>query len=153
MEDKSKKILIGIIIIVVIAVFAIIHIMIESINKMKTLDYYKIDNEKVTAITNVVGKREVNGFSSSIKNGITSKEYRYKNVQNTRSDINLYIKELVKNEFINTTNIDLSDTSDKIKLAKKSIENNKIILVTISYNEHNYTIKIEKGKGSIQPYN
>lgn len=144
MENKVKNILIGIIVIIIIITFVTINIVIKSINKMKTLDYYIIDNEKVPAITNMVGKRDINGFSTSIRNGINTKEYRYKNIENTRGDINLYIKKLEKDEFINTTNIDLSNTTDTIKFEKESKENNKIIIVTISYNEHNYTIKIEK---------
>lgn len=157
MEKKSKKILIGVIIsiilIIAIIIFVSISFVIKYLNKTSTLDYYIVDNEKVTAITSVVGKRKVNGVSSSISNGIYTKKYSYKNIENAKGDIRAYINKLMDEEFINTTNIDLNNNSDEIKLAKKSENDNEIIILTINYNEFGYIIKIEKGKGSIQPYN
>lgn len=124
----------------------------KLINKAENIDYYTIGNDKIISITNVVGKRKINRISINKSKGITTKTYTYTNVSNVKSDISKYTEELKNNNFVNTTNIDLSKDNNTISLASSSIDPDNIIIITILYNLDRYTIIMKKGKGSIQLY-
>lgn len=155
MNKTLKKILI-IVIPIILLLFVLIGISIvlvfKSVNKAGNIDYYILGDDKIVSITNVVGKRKVNRISSSKSNGITTKKYKYINISNTKSDISKYLNELKNNNFVNTTDIDLSKNNDTINLASPSVDSNNIIIITISYDLDSYIVTLKKGKGSIQPY-
>lgn len=156
MNKTLKKILI-IVIPIILLLFVLIGVSIvlilKSVNKAGNVDYYTLGDDKIISITNVVGERKANGISTSKSNSITTKEYRYTNVSNTKSDISKYIEELKNNNFVNTTDIDLSKDNSTISLASSSVDTGNIIIITISYNLDSYIVTLKKGKGSIQPYN
>lgn len=156
MNKTLKKVLIIVIpIILIFIILAVVSciLIINSVNKAGNIDYYTLGDDKIISITNIVGERNANNISTKKSNGIITKEYRYVNVSNTKSDISKYTEELKNNNFVNTTDIDLSKDNDTISLASLSVDSDNIIIITISYDLDSYTITLKKGKGSIQPYN
>lgn len=155
--NKTLKKILTIVIPIILLFFVLIGVSIvlilKSINKAGNVDYYTLGNDKIISITNVVGERKVNGISTDKSNRITTKEYKYTNVSNVKSDISKYIEELKNNNFVNTTGIDLSKDNSTISLASSSVDTDNIIIITISYNLDSYIVTLKKGKGSIQPYN
>ena len=154
--NKNLKTLIIILVSILVLFFTIIGasitMIIKSINKVSNADYYNIGNDKITSIAKVVGKRKINKVSTHRSKGVTTKEYQYVDIKDTRSDIDKYIEQLRKDNYISTSNIDLTRRSSTIELATYSIDSTKIIIINISYDLNSYTITIKKGPGSIQPY-
>ena len=154
--NKTLKTLIIILIPVLVLLFIIIGVSIalitKSISNASNMEYYNIGNDKITSITKVVGKRKVSRISTHKSKGVATKEYQYINIKDTRSDIDTYVNELKKDNYINTTNIDLTRRSGTIELATYSVDSDNIIIIDISYNLNSYTITIKKGPGSIQSY-
>lgn len=156
MNKTLKKVLlivIPLIVLFLVLVGIIITLILKSLNNAGNAKYYTLGDDKIISITNVVGKRKVNKISSSKSNNIIAKQYKYINISNSKSDISRYVQELRNNNFVNTTDIDLSKDKDEISLATSSVDSDNIIIVTISYNLDYYIITLKKGKGSIQPYN
>lgn len=154
--NKSLKTLIIVLISVLVLSFVIvgigIFIFFKFMNNYKSIDYYEFENDKVIAITKVVGKRNISSMSVKKDKNITTKIYKYTNVKNTKSDIDNYIQELKKDNYINTMDIDLSRDNGNVELATYSVDKNKVIIIDISYNINSYTITIKKGNGSIQSF-
>lgn len=155
MNKTLKRILI-IVIPVILLLFILIGVLsiliINSVDKAGNIDYYTLGDDKIISITSIVGERKTNNISTKKSGGIITKKYTYVNVSNTKSDISKYAQELKNNNFVNTTDIDLSKDDGTISLASSSIDSDNIIIITISYDLDSYTITLKKGKGSIQPY-
>ncbi len=150
---KIKKIII--ITSIIIAIFLLIYIFLffDGIKNYKNEKFYTIGNEKIPTITAIVGQRKIDYIKSNEKKNIETKIIKYKNIKNANSDVQNYVSELIDNQnFINTTDINLNADTGNIKLAKQSSDKDKIILLTIDYKKESYTIKIQKGLGSIRNY-
>lgn len=155
--NKTLKTILIVIICTMLLLFILIGIFFLFITKTLTnvgnVDYYTIGEDKIISITNVVGKRKINSISTKKEKGITIKKYTYIDVDDVKSDIEKYVDDLKNNNYITTSNIDLSKDNNNISLATYSIDENNIIIINIAYDLESYTITIKKGKGSIQPYN
>lgn len=125
-----------------------------NIVKYKTANYYIIENEKIPSIYKIIGKRNLYYYSSYEENNSYIKEFRYKNIDNVKSDINNYINELRSNyNYLYTSNVDLTNDENSIELSTNSQDKNKIIILNIDYNKDSYIIKITKGPGKINIFN
>ena len=155
--NKTLKTVLIVVISVMLLLFILIGVFFLFLTKTLTnagnSDYYAIGDDKIISITNVVGKRKLNNISTNKEKGVTIKKYGYINIDDVKSDINKYIDELKNNNYINTTDIDLSKNNNSISLANYSVDDGYIIIVNIEYDLGNYTITLKKGKGTIQPYN
>ena len=112
-----------------------------------------MDNDKIPSIYKVNGKRNLYYYRSSNKKTNEIKTFKYKNIEDVKSDLTKYIDELKNNyNYAYTSDIDLSDYNKTIELSSSSTDSDKIIIIDITYNENSYTIKITKGKGNINFY-
>lgn len=153
---KSLKIIFailsGLAVLFILLIASILTIVAISLNNTANKDYYIMGNDEIISIKNVVGKRKINSTSTNINNGNTTKKYQYVKIDNVQSDLNEYITEIQKRNFVNTTAYDLSKESDTIKFACESLEKDKIIIMTITYTNNSYTIELQKGKGTLNLY-
>lgn len=115
-------------------------------------EFYDFGNDKIPSIYKVVGKRNLYFYKSNKNNDRTKKVYKYKNINDVKSDLSNYILELKKNYYTNTSDYDLNEDKGKIQLTGSSIDENKIIIIDIEYSKEWYSIKITKGTGTINYY-
>lgn len=113
---------------------------------------YSLKGDYVPSLRKVLDRNVwVSSYEKSNKNKIYSKKYVYKKQKNVIEDLKVYSNYLIKMEqFEVLSAYDLSNPIDtSIILGKKShVEEDKIILVDISYTSDTITVSLSKKKGS-----
>lgn len=154
--NKSRKTIIALfsilILVLIVTVVSFIFITINGIDKKGNAELYTLGYDKIPSITSVVGKRTINRISVNKNKSVITKKYQYINIKNSKSDVNHYISELKNNNFVNTTNIDLSKENGSVSLASLSVDDEYIIIINIKYDSNSYTIELKKGIGSITQF-
>jgi len=150
-----KKVLKVIISIVVIAVVLVVTILLVSKNaldsaaKLQTYDFG--DNDKIPSLTSVVGARKVAGVSSgSSTNGVREKSYTYE-TETLNEDLDAFVASLQTNSFLITKSLDGNALKGSIQLGINSIDEGKIILVDLSWDNTRIVVQMTKGDGTITP--
>ena len=136
---------------VVILVGSIIGLVVLVLNGEANANEYKFDNDTISSVKAVVGKRDINRSEFSTNPSKTSKTLEYKS-NTVQEDLTKYIEHLRKEEgFLLITDMDLSISSGVVALAKESKDSGKIITMAIdyNYNKNTYTIEIEKYEGTV----
>lgn len=113
------------------------------------LTQYKLGDDLIPAITSIVGEREVTGVESSTNNGVITRQYAYSSTL-VYDDLLAYVKKLMEDGWLVTEDIDLNVIPGSGQLGKDSIEEGQILLISFSYDESKYIIKLTKGKGTIE---
>ncbi len=112
-------------------------------------DEYKMDDDVIQSVKAIVGKRDVSAVSTSVKNGIHSKSYTYQS-SSVQEDLVSYV-EYLRGEggFSLTDDMDLSKFPATVRMAKQSVTQGEIIVLSIDYTDSEYTVTLQKGAGSI----
>ncbi len=110
---------------------------------------YELGEDIIPSITAVVGEREVTGVESSIKNGVSSKQYTYSSAS-VYDDLWAYVQKLMDEGWLVTEDIDLKTVPGSGQLGKKSSDEGNILLLSFAYEDSKYAIKISKAKGTIE---
>lgn len=113
---------------------------------------YKLGDDVIKSVTAVVGERKANSVSTSTSNGITTKSTGY--LSDTVTDDLIAYTEYLRGEggFALTQDMDLSVVPSTVHLAKESVDEGKIIMMTIEYDAFGYTIILQKGEGTLNLY-
>ena len=113
---------------------------------------YSLRGDYVPSLGKVLNKRVwVSTYQKSNKNKIYSKKYIYKKQKNVIEDLKIYSNYLIKMEQFEVLHAyDLNDSMNtSITLGKKShVEEDKIILIDISYTLDTITVSLSKKKGN-----
>lgn len=152
MNNRSTFLNICLITLTFLASIIIIYLLSMSffILKHKESKYYMLGKDTIPSIYKVNGKRNLYYYRSYTKNGNEIKVFKYKNVDDVKSDLTNYINELRdKYNYSYTSDVDLYDLDRTAELSANSVDMNKIIIININYNDSGYTIKITKGLGNI----
>ncbi len=120
-----------------------------ALKEAAKLEAYELGSESVPSITAVVGEREVTGVESSTNNGIASRQYTYASAS-VYDDLWAYVQALMDDGWLVTQDIDLKTVPGSGQLGKKSAEDGQILLVSFSYEDAQYAIKVTKAKGTIE---
>lgn len=120
-----------------------------ALKEAAKLESYALGDESVPSITSVVGEREVTGVESSTNNGIASKQYTYASAS-VYDDLWAYVQTLMDDGWLVTQDIDLKDVPGSGQLGKKSAQDGQILLISFSYEDAAYVIKVSKAKGTIE---
>ena len=126
-----------------IMTFALVCAFLCSCGMVKSPDKYELsEKDSVVSITKVVGEREV----KTTKVASQYVKYVYKNVQNTKSDVEKYAAQLVGvDKFTANKKYKNMDPTGEIKFTKtSSSDKNYLIIVTVTYTEDEYTIVAER---------
>lgn len=117
---------------------------------------YIFGEDVIPAIPGVLGRRDCPTTSkgTSLSDGVNWEEqvYTYRSdtvVEDLTTYLGLLLYEL---DFLNTTDIDLAVMPGQAVLAAPSAEPGMVVLITINYNLNGYTVKIAKGKGSVERF-
>jgi hypothetical protein len=122
----------------------------RAVKKVADADEYKLGDDAIGSIGSVVGERKVASVSTSVENRIQIKQIEYDAEGNAQEDVAAYMKYLTSEEgFVLIRDIGSSEGSTTIKAQKESVDEGKIIWMTIDYNPFGYTITIQKGEGSL----
>lgn len=107
---------------------------------------YKMGDDVVSSITAIVGERKAVGVGISLKNGVLEKRVGY--VSDTvQEDIIAYTQYLINEGGF--TPIELSKVPGIAQLAKQSVDESEILVMTIQYTLNSYTVYLQKGEGTL----
>ncbi len=150
-KDIIKNIFIITLFFIFVLLFINIFSMFANIKDIKENKYYFIGNDKIPSIYNIVGKRKLYKYKATEKDKIYTNIYKYKNIENVKSDLSKYTRELRDNyNYIYTSNIDFTNDNGEISLSTNSVDKDSIIIIKITYSKDKYEINITKGKGNIK---
>lgn len=125
----------------------------NTLSDAAKLTEYDFGTDKVPTINSVIGtERKVTGVSSGTSNGIKYKEYTYQ-TDSTFDDLLAYVTALMNDyDWMAIEDYNLNDPTGTVKLAIESADSGKILIMTITYKANEYTIRIEKGDGTLTRY-
>ncbi|MCL1914664.1 MAG: hypothetical protein FWG10_12515 [Eubacteriaceae bacterium] len=121
--------------------------------KAAALAEYEFGDDKIPSVNAVLGEdRKVIGTGTGTTNGVRYKEYKYQ-TETMRDDMVRYvIQELLGPEgWLAISDFNFDDLSGEGKIAKNSLEEGKILIMTITFDLTTYNLKIEKGQGTLTP--
>lgn len=128
----KKKIKIILTIIFILSIIELINIYSLSV-KSKLLEV-KLNDDKVITLSSAVGEKKVIGYNDKFESdGTKSKIFTYKTTSVSKSDVLTYIGKLKKNGFVYTEESDMNIK----QLGKKSINEDKTILINFEYDSNN----------------
>lgn len=146
---KIALIVIGCMVLFVASILTTAFVVTRNASNRKV---YKIGKEETKSITAVVGKRKAVGVESSVQGGIVTKKTEYTS-DTVVEDLNQYITYLREDEgYLLTRDCDLSYSPGIVYLAKESVDEGKLLYITIEYDLSGYTVIYQKGNGTLQRY-
>ncbi|MGI6175669.1 MAG: hypothetical protein ACOYJC_05840 [Christensenellales bacterium] len=113
------------------------------------LSEYEIGGESVPSINSVAGEREVIGVESSTSNGVPSKQYTYASAS-VYDDLWAYVQKLMDEGWLVTQDINLKTVPGSGQLGRPALEEGQILLLSFTYEDGKYAIKVTKAKGTIE---
>lgn len=143
---KIALIVIGSLVGLVALIFVVVFVV---INNTANADYYKLGKDQIPSIKLVVEKRSVGKVEGATSGGVTTKTISYTDVESPTDDLTEYVTYLLDNEDFGVTeeyNPDVIPGSTQ--LAKESVDDGKIIILDIEYDQGGYTLVFTKGKGT-----
>ena len=136
---------------VVVIVVSIIVAFLVTGNTAKQ-DYIKIGKDEVPSVKLILGEeRNITGVSSSVTNGVRTKEIKYSVTEHQSEEMFRYAQALVDNYGFYSLN-DSDFTGDRgygFEFAKESSEDGYIVIVRIDYDRSGYTITLSRGVGTL----
>jgi len=116
-------------------------IVIISLNSTDDIQDYILGEDVIKSVATIVGKRDVTDTSISTQNNGTTRTVTYQS-STVHDDLIAYT------QYLRTDGgfVVLGD-GDFVELGKPSVEQGHIIIMTINYDYHEYTITIQKGVG------
>lgn len=143
---KSVKVVLGILGGIIVLGIILGMVVFSVLNNQKNADYYTLGADQIASVKTVVGVREISGVSTSTQNGVSAKTYDYKSETST-TDVSQYVTYIVEEEgFIPTI---LNQQSDQPVYAKESVDEGKILIITIDDTGFGYTLTLQKGEGTL----
>ncbi len=121
---------------------ALVILIAFAYSSTRNFDYYNIGQDNVASITRIVGQRNFAGYSLKYGSGVHSKTYKYKST-NCMEDVIAYGLHLKNNEGFAFKKKQGSDT---IEYYKNSLETGKVFVITIRFDENNYSINLRQEK-------
>lgn len=114
------------------------------LGNISNIDEYELGKDVIKSIKMVVEKREVTYASTETSDGKITKKIEYKSdtVQDDLMEYTYYLR--TEGGFHLTKEMDLTVASSTIEMEKTSVDEGKIIKLTIEYNPSSYTITIQK---------
>ncbi|MDR0851129.1 MAG: hypothetical protein LBN36_01405 [Clostridiales Family XIII bacterium] len=149
---KVLKVLLIIFIAIIAIVATFVIVGLTSASRAEKADYYKVGNDRVPSVYLAFGEtREIVGVSSATENGIKKKAYEF-GVKGSGQGMEVYeyFTYLIDNDdFIFVTNFeDFHDPEGEgIQVARQSVDEGKVIIVQIDYDESGYTVTLAVAKG------
>jgi len=123
----------------------------KALDDAAKLHSYDFDGDKIPSLTSVVGERKVTGVSSSSNtSGSQQKEYTY-NTQTLEEDINVFAGALKEEGFLQTTDMAGNFIKGGVQYGLASVDEGKILLIDLSWDNSWFAVKITKGDGTITP--
>ncbi len=135
MKKKLKTILI---ILFILSIIELVNIYSLSV-KSKLLEV-KLNDDKVITLNSAVGEKRVVGYNDKFESdGTKSKIFTYRTTSVSKKDVLTYISKLKKNGFVYTEESDINVK----QLGKKSINEDKTILINFEYDSNNRYLYIK----------
>lgn len=112
------------------------------------LQEYDLGVDTLVSVNALIGEREVSGYSS-FTGSSKGLEIIYKS-DTVYDDLVAYVTYLKEDmAYIHTQDMDLKQSPGGTQLARNSEDEGIAIIITIKYTDSDYTLRIEKGKGSV----
>jgi len=119
---------------------------------------YALGKDSVTSIAGALGEeRKMNGVSAETKNGVQTHTYEYltdpDDPTQAANDVAVYFQYLLDHDdFLSMKAFNglPYEGGVEMQFAKNSVDDGKIIILDIVYNEKGYTLTFTKGKGTLE---
>lgn len=114
-------------------------------------DTYKLGDDNVPSIKAVVGERKSSGVSKGFEDNKSYFEATY--ISDTvKEDMVSYHNALYEDyHWSNLTDVDVSQTIGSFQMGTNSVEEGKILLIQLDFDQQGYTVRVQKGPGTITP--
>ena len=146
---KIVLIVLGCVIVLAAIICFTIYFFISSFSNLSDVEEYTLGDDTIRSIKSVVEKRKVTSVYTGIKNGITTKTVEYKS-DSVQDDLIKYVEYLRTDAgFSLIKEMDLSVVPSTVQLAKESVDEGQVIIIIIDYTLNGYTIKLNKGEGTL----
>ncbi len=146
---KIVLIVLGCVIALAAIICFTIYFFISSFSNLSDVEEYTLGDDTISSIKSVVEKRKVTSVYTGIKNGITTKTVEYKS-DSVQDDLIKYVEYLRTDAgFSLIKEMDLSVVPSTVQLAKESVDEGQVIIIIIDYTLNGYTIKLNKGEGTL----
>ena len=148
-----KKVLSLLAALVLVLTFAL-----AACNMLTDKGTYNLGNDSIKSMVGALGEdRKMNSISTATKNDVQTNIYGYltdpdDNTQ-AANDVAAYFQYLLDNEgFLSLKAFDGLPYAGGVEMqfAKKSVDEGKIIILDIDYNEKGYTLTFTKGVGTLE---
>ncbi len=139
-----------IVLISIIAVLAVAMIVANiAVGKAADATEYKLGNDVVSSVTAIVGERKANSVGKSIENGVSTHTVTY--ISDTVQEDMIAYTQYLRNEggFTLTEDMDLTKAPGRVQMAKQSVDEGEILIITIDYTAKDYTVTLQKGVGTL----
>jgi len=121
---------------------------------------YELGKDSITSMSGALGvERKMNGISAETKNGVQTNIYEYLTDPNDNTqaanDVAVYFQYLLDNDgFLSMKAFNglPYEGGVEMQFAKSSVDEGKIIILDIEYNEKGYTLTFTKGTGTLNEY-
>lgn len=141
---KSKKIWVSILLVTVMA-------LLSACGSAGKLTEYELGADKVPSINAVIGEtRKVTGVSTGTDNGVQYKQYTYQSAL-VEDDLAIYTNYLRENGWLVTKDYDLTTGKGEAQLAKESVDDGNILIISIAFDSGEYAIRFNKLEGELTP--
>ena len=147
-KRKGLKVLLGFLISIALIITALILIM----GKASSMDYYKIQNDKVPSVKYVLGeKRKVLIAGAASQNGMPTKYFGYMS-DTPQLDIDTYLTALIEKEgFIRIANSDTMELTGSV--GRNSVDPGHHIEVVVEPASDGYVVTVYYAQGEIELIN
>ncbi len=137
--------------ITIILTFALALSSCAAMKEAAALTEYDFDTDKVSSVNAIIGaEREVTSVSTGTSNGTQYKEYTYQ-TETKSDDLTAYAEYLTGAGWIPLDDFNINDSEGTGRLAIQSADEGKILIMTLTFSESEYTVRIEKGVGELTP--
>ena len=143
-----KKIIIGLAILLVLIICAVAALF-YIVGDAAKITEYEFGADKVASVNAVIGEtRKVSGVSSGTSGGVQQKQYVYESASMLK-DLTTYSRHLMSNGWIVVKSFDLNTGNGEAQFATQSVDEGKILVMSIAFEPDKYAIKISKFEGQV----
>ena len=127
-------------------------ILLSACSSAAKLTEYELGDDKVSSINAVLGEdRKVAGVSTGKDNDVDYKQYTYES-SSVMEDLIAYATYLQDNGWIATMDVDFSATSGEAQFGIPSVDEGKILIISIAFDNGKYAIRFNKLEGELTMY-
>ncbi len=150
--DRKKTIILIVVLLIVAggSAFAANRMFTQKEPKKEELTSYQIEDDSVSAISSVVGERELTEMVKQQEEGIQKVEYHYDSIETSAADVKAYTEYLENQEkFVPLMDSNLDNPAGYVSVARKSVKEGYLFQIDIDYTPKDFNIILSCSQGEL----